>query len=594
MSIAGQDLGHDSGPRDPEYDWGDGPAAYEPGNAPRQPGDRTPPQDNAAEQSVLGSMLISKDEIANVTETLRGVDFYRPAHEKIHDAIIDLYGRSEPADPVTVAAELQRRGELSNIGGAPYLHTLSANVPIAANAAYYAEIVREKAILRRLVEAGTKIVQIGYAGEGAVDDVVDQAQAEVYKITDRRTAEDYAPLSDIMNPVLDEIEAIGNREAGLYGVPTGFADLDDLTNGLHSGQMIIVAARPAMGKALALDTPLATPDGWTTMGEVAVGDRLYDAHGRPTRVVAATEVMVDRPCYEVRFSDGSSIVADAEHQWLTETRAARKSKWAADNHYNRARHQRVHPSVVTTEQIASTVRLGVEQRANHAVLNAAPLEGGVQDLLIDPYVLGAWLGDGHSAGNRITCETDEIPMYIEGAGYRVQTQGEMLYSIRLHEDDALEATRGICVDCGGTCSGARRALPVTPSTRSRHSSADCACWVTSTSRPLTSGRASRRVVPCSPVSWTPTARSCAGSAAASSRSPMSGLRRTCTSSSSASVTAVAAGPSASKDAAKPPRRATSSTSRPRTTCSGWSASTSCTRRSVRRARPASAGATSRA
>nr|WP_325050370.1 replicative DNA helicase [Nocardioides terrigena] len=456
VSIAGQDLGHDSGPRDPEYDWGDGPAAYEPGNAPRQPGDRTPPQDNAAEQSVLGSMLISKDEIANVTETLRGVDFYRPAHEKIHDAIIDLYGRSEPADPITVAAELQRRGELSNIGGAPYLHTLSANVPIAANAAYYAEIVREKAILRRLVEAGTKIVQIGYAGEGAVDDVVDQAQAEVYKITDRRSAEDYAPLSDIMNPVLDEIEAIGNREAGLYGVPTGFADLDDLTNGLHSGQMIIVAARPAMGKALALDTPLATPDGWTTMGEVAVGDLLYDAEGQPTRVVAATEVMEDRPCYEVRFSDGSSIVADAEHQWLTETRAARKSKWAADHHYNRARHQRVHASVVTTEQIASTVRLGKEQRANHAVLNAAPLEGGVQDLLIDPYVLGAWLGDGHSAGNRITCETDEIPMYIEGAGYRVQTQGDMLYSIRLHEDDALGATRGICVDCGGTCSGARR------------------------------------------------------------------------------------------------------------------------------------------
>ena len=199
-------------------------------------------------------MLISKDEIADVTETLRGVDFYRPAHEVIHDAIIDLYSRGEPADPVTVAAELSRKGELERVGGAPYLHTLSANVPIAANAGYYAEIVREKAILRRLVDAGTKIVQIGYAGEGQVDDVVDQAQAEVYKITDRRAAEDYAPLSDIMNATLDEIEAIGNREAGLYGVPTGFADLDELTNGLHSGQMIIVAARPAMGKStLALD-----------------------------------------------------------------------------------------------------------------------------------------------------------------------------------------------------------------------------------------------------------------------------------------------------------------------------------------------------
>ncbi|MDZ5661339.1 replicative DNA helicase [Nocardioides sp. S-58] len=239
---------------DTDQAWGDGPAAYEPGESPRSAGDRTPPQDNAAEQSVLGSMLLSKDAIADVVDVIKGVDYYRPAHEVIHDAIIDLYGRGEPADPITVAAELQKRGELQRIGGAPYLHTLSANVPIAANAGYYAEIVRDKAILRRLVEAGTRIAALGYAGEGQIDDVVDHAQAEVYKVTDRRASVDYAPLSDIMSGVLDEIEAIGNREAGLYGVPTGFADLDDLTNGLHSGQMIIVAARPAMGKStLALD-----------------------------------------------------------------------------------------------------------------------------------------------------------------------------------------------------------------------------------------------------------------------------------------------------------------------------------------------------
>ncbi|HEY0905318.1 MAG TPA: replicative DNA helicase [Marmoricola sp.] len=241
-------------PEPPIDDWGDGPAAYAPGERPTSPGDRTPPQDMAAEQSVLGAMLISKDAIADVTEVLRGTDFYRPSHETVYDAIIDLYGRGEPVDMVTVAAELQRRGELQRIGGAPYLHTLSANVPIAANAGYYAEIVREKAILRRLVNAGTRIVQIGYAGEGQVDDIVDEAQAEVYKVTDKRASEDYAPLSDIMDGVLDEIEAISNREAGIYGVPTGFADFDDLTNGFHGGQMIIVAARPAMGKStLALD-----------------------------------------------------------------------------------------------------------------------------------------------------------------------------------------------------------------------------------------------------------------------------------------------------------------------------------------------------
>ncbi|WP_221767574.1 replicative DNA helicase [Nocardioides sp. LS1] len=409
----------------------------------------------AAEQSVLGSMLLSKDAIADVAEVLRGTDFYRPSHETIHDAIIDLYSRSEPVDMITVAAELQRRGELQKIGGAPYLHTLSANVPIAANAGYYAEIVREKSILRRLVDAGTKIVQIGYAGEGQVDDVVDQAQAEVYKIADKRSGEDYVPLSDIMDGVLDEIEAIGNREAGLYGVPTGFADLDDLTNGLHSGQMIIVAARPAMGKALALDTPLPTPSGWTTMGEVQVGDELYDAQGRPTRVVAATDVMTDRPCYEVEFSDGSRIVADGEHQWLTETRAARKSKWAADRQYNRSRNQRILPGVVTTEQIAATLTVGADQRANHAVLNAAPLEGSRAALPVPPYVLGAWLGDGHSAGNRITCESDEIPMYLEGYGVDVHHQGAMLYSLKLPNLSRDDDVPGVCADCGAAAAKRR-------------------------------------------------------------------------------------------------------------------------------------------
>jgi replicative DNA helicase len=221
---------------------------------PGRSGDRTQPQDNDAEQSVLGSMLLSKDAIADVVESVRGTDFYRPAHETIFDAMVDLYGRGEPVDPVTTAAELQRRGELARVGGAPYLHTLSANVPIAANASYYAEIVREKAILRRLVGAGTRIAQMGYAGEGQVDEVVDRAQAEVYGVTDKRTSEDYAPLSAIMEGTLDEIEAISNRDGEMVGVPTGFADLDELTNGLHAGQMVIIAARPAMGKStLGLD-----------------------------------------------------------------------------------------------------------------------------------------------------------------------------------------------------------------------------------------------------------------------------------------------------------------------------------------------------
>ncbi|BAY00270.1 replicative DNA helicase [Mycobacteroides stephanolepidis] len=217
---------------------------------------RQPPQDVAAEQSVLGGMLLSKDAIADVLEKLRPHDFYRPNHQSVYEAILDLYGRGEPADAVTVAAELDRRGQLRRVGGAPYLHTLISTVPTAANAGFYAGIVAEKALLRRLVEAGTRVVQYGYAGaEGAdVAEVVDRAQAEVYDVTDRRMSEDYVPLEELLQPTMDEIDAIASAGGMSKGVPTGFTDLDEITNGLHPGQMIIVAARPGVGKStLGLD-----------------------------------------------------------------------------------------------------------------------------------------------------------------------------------------------------------------------------------------------------------------------------------------------------------------------------------------------------
>jgi len=215
--------------------------------------DRTPPQDVQAEQSVLGAMLMSKDAVGEVGEVLRGRDFYRPAHELIFDAIVDLFGRGEPADAITVADELAKRGELARVGGHIYLHELLSTVSIASNASYYAEIVREKAILRRLVEASIKIAQMGYAGAGAVSDIVDAAQQEIFTVTDGKASEDYEPLSKLMESTLDEIEALASHGV-MSGVPTGFRDLDELTNGLHPGQMVIIAARPGVGKStLGLD-----------------------------------------------------------------------------------------------------------------------------------------------------------------------------------------------------------------------------------------------------------------------------------------------------------------------------------------------------
>jgi replicative DNA helicase len=222
--------------------------------------DRTPPQDIEAEQSVLGGMLLSKDAIADVIEVLRSNDFYRPAHALVYDAILDLYGRGEPADAVTVAAELSRTGQLGRVGGHPYLHTLISGVPTAANAGYYAEIVAERSILRRLVEAGTRIVQMGYGaseGEGmagTVDDVVDRAQAEIYEVTERRQSEDYVSVESLIETALDDMARIEESGGKAAGVPTGFEQIDEMTHGLHPGQMVVVAGRPGSGKStLAMD-----------------------------------------------------------------------------------------------------------------------------------------------------------------------------------------------------------------------------------------------------------------------------------------------------------------------------------------------------
>ena len=409
--------------------------------------DRTPPNDVAAEQSVLGAMLLSKDAIADVVEVLREGDFYRPAHAAIYGTILDLYGRGEPGDAVTVAAELTKAGDIGRIGGAPYLHTLVSMVSTAANANYYGRIVREQAILRRLVEAGTRIVQMGYAGTGEVDDMVDRAQAEVYDVTDRRTSEDYAPLSDLMGDTLLELEAIANRSGEMIGVPTGFADLDAITNGLHPGQLIIVAARPAIGKALSLDTPIATPSGWTTMSEIKVGDHVFGDDGLPVRVFGVTDVMQDRPCFVVRFADGSEIVADAEHEWLTDTRASRKSAQAAAVQYNRTRNQRTFAEICTTEDLARTVRCATkDRRLNHSVRNALPLQLAVADLPIPAYALGVWLGDGTSAAAQFTSADPEIAAYIEAEGLHAPFLGNLRYGLRLPRTPAV-ATRN-CVVCG--------------------------------------------------------------------------------------------------------------------------------------------------
>src|SRR5439155_22023826 len=229
--------------------------------------------------------------------------------------------------------------------------------------------------------------QLGFgsaAGGGRdVDDLVDLAQQAVYDVTERRVSEDFAILSDLLQPTLDEIEAVGAQGGVMTGVPTGFSDLDRLLNGLHPGQLIVVAGRPGLGKALALDTPLVTPDGWTTMGEVKVGDRLIGADGRPTVVTGTSAVMLGRVCYEVEFSDGSVIVADAEHLWRTH---CAKTLVVAG-----ATGPVPGDPAVTTAEIAGSLRLP-DGRPGHVVENPRSLALPHRALPVPPYLLGTRAG----------------------------------------------------------------------------------------------------------------------------------------------------------------------------------------------------------
>lgn len=211
--------------------------------------DRVPPHDDDAEMAVLGGMLMSSDAVGEVSEIIEVSDFYQPRHQTIFDAIVALFADGQPVDAVLVANQLQKNNELDKVGGVDYLHSLVASVPTAANATYYAEIVHQRAILRNVISAGTKIAQLGYSADGSqAEEIVNLAQSEVYEMGAGRVHQDYEAIGPVAVNALDQINAIQNHLVQ-QGVMTGFRKIDNLTQGLQPGQMIIVAGRPAMGKS---------------------------------------------------------------------------------------------------------------------------------------------------------------------------------------------------------------------------------------------------------------------------------------------------------------------------------------------------------
>lgn len=305
--------------------------------------ERTPPQDDAAEQSVLGGMMLSKDIIGEVVEIVTADDFYKPAHATIFRVITAKYAAGEPADPITVAHDLG--DDLGRIGGAPYLHTLISSVPTAANAPYYARIVADRATFRRIIEAGTRIVQLGYGDGREADDAVNLAQAETYHLIDRRSSNPWQSLAEMMQPTLDEIETIGALGGQMRGIPTGFADLDRLLNGLQGGQLVCVAGRPGSGKSTmaadvarcaAIKHNLSTAYFSLEMSTVELMMRILSAESRvPLNVLRSGQLTDDDWTKLARrmgeISEAPLFVDDTANMTLMEIRAkARRLKQLHD------------------------------------------------------------------------------------------------------------------------------------------------------------------------------------------------------------------------------------------------------------------------
>jgi replicative DNA helicase len=352
---------------------------------PRARGSRIPPHDLTAEESLLGAMMLEPEAIAAAASVLRAEDFYKPAHTHIFDAIHALYASGQPVDPVTVADELRRNGLLETVGGHQVLVDIMASTPATTNAGGYARIVEEHALLRRLIGVAGEVAEIGYSMPDDVDKALDRAESMVYEVNQRRVVDSTSKIEDLLGLNLDRLEQLYSRGDAITGIPTGYLDLDDLLSGLQPSNLVVVGARPSMGKALALDTPLPTPTGWTTMGDVRVGDQVFDDQGQVCTVTYVSPIQLQRRCYEVEFDDGSVLVADADHQWAVTD---------AGGSYEHL--QPPEPRVVTTQQMRDE---GVRRRdggASWHVPVAQPLDLPEADLPTDPYVLGGRLADtGH-------------------------------------------------------------------------------------------------------------------------------------------------------------------------------------------------------
>ncbi|MDS0792170.1 replicative DNA helicase [Burkholderia pseudomultivorans] len=384
-------------------------------NAPQDPqldSLKVPPHSVEAEQSVLGGLLLDNAAWDRIADFLSQGDFYRYDHRIIYEHIGRLIAATRPADVVTVYEALTTSGKAEDVGGLAYLNALAQNTPSAANIRRYAEIVRDRAVLRRLVSVADEISADAFNPQGKeVRQLLDEAESKVFSIAEEgaRGNQGFLEIGPLLTQVVERIDTLYHtaNPSDVTGTPTGFVDLDRMTSGMHGGELIIVAGRPSMGKAQPLDARVKTLTGWKPMGELGVGDALASVDGAPS-IVTGIYPQGERQVYRVRFSDGRSAECCDEHLWCVHFREWEK------------------PRVLSTAEIRTL--LTRERYRNRLWIDMPSGEFGHREALpVDPWVLGALLGDGALGGTavRFSVKAEET---LNRMRARVDTSLELEYA----------------------------------------------------------------------------------------------------------------------------------------------------------------------
>ncbi|HEY4999811.1 MAG TPA: DnaB-like helicase N-terminal domain-containing protein, partial [Usitatibacter sp.] len=335
-----------------------------------------------AEQAVLGGLLLSNSAWDRIGDVVTESDFYRADHRLLWRTITRLVEENKPADVLTVAEALKQSGEVQDVGGIAYLHQLSSGTPSAANIRRYAEIVRERAIMRKLAEVGTSIADSAYSPQGReARQLLDEAETQILEIgeTGGRSSESFAKMSSVLAEVMSRLDELHRNPNSVTGKATGYTDLDEITTGLQDGDLIIIAGRPSMGKAQPLDAKIKTLAGWKEMGELEVGDALASVDGTPSMVTGIFPKGA-RQVYRITFSDGRSTECCEEHLWRVECRDWRE------------------PRVLETRKLREL--LGKKRYQHQLWIEQVSGDFGHSDPLpVDPWTLGAMLAEGRLSGS---------------------------------------------------------------------------------------------------------------------------------------------------------------------------------------------------